>query len=337
MLAVLKSGSTVHAVFGTAPLPVLSTGSGAVPNTAWTVDPDFTTASTWQTNLQFERQFGDHYSASIGTSYVKGYDLPVVTNINPINPIGTLSDGLPVFSPTVSAATRLDPRFNVINSSQSIGESTYRNMTLQVTRRQHRGIGFDMAYTLGESEDNAPITNLLSVQGDAGRVDPTNLDRDLGPNILDQRHTFTASVVATPQFERGGTAGAILNDNVFGLAIQLASGIPVNLRASPELNNDGTSSDRPVGVPRNSLNLPSRKNVDFRYSRRLRIRGDMAAEIIAEVKNLFNTEQVSAVNANIATNAQGIPTGPLPTSGDQLTPTAGYEQRQFQLGFKFTF
>jgi hypothetical protein len=28
---------------------------------------------------------------------------------------------------------------------------------------------------------------------------------------------------------------------------------------------------------------------------------------------------------------------PLPTSGDQLTPTGGYEQRQFQLGFKFTF
>jgi hypothetical protein len=316
---------------------VLSTGAGAVPNTAWTVDPDFKTASTWQTNVQFERQFGDHYSVGVGTSYVKGYDLPVVTNINPINPIGTLSDGLPVFSTTVSAATRVDPRFNVINSSQSIGESTYRNMTLQFTRRQYRGVGFDLAYTLGKSEDNAPITSTLSVQGDAGRVDPTSLDRDIGPNILDQRHTFTGSIVATPQFERDGTWGAILNDNVFGLAIQLASGIPVNLRASAELNNDGTGSDRPVGVPRNSLNLPSRKNLDFRYSRRFRIQGDMAAEIIAEVKNLFNTEQVSGVNATIATNAQGIPTGTLPTSADQLTPTGGYEQRQFQLGFKFTF
>jgi hypothetical protein len=273
----------------------------------------------------------------VGTSYVKGYDLPVVTNINPINPIGTLSDGLPVFSSTVNASTRVDPRFNVINSSQAIGESTYRNMTLQFTRRQHRGVGFDLAYTLGKSEDNAPITSTLSVQGDAGRVDPTSLDRDIGPNILDQRHTFTGSIVATPQFERDGTWGAILNDNVFGLAIQLASGIPVNLRASAELNNDGTGSDRPVGVPRNSLVLPSRKNLDFRYSRRFRIQGDMAAEIIAEVKNLFNTEQVSGVNATIATNAQGIPTGTLPTSADQLTPTGGYEQRQFQLGFKFTF
>ena len=37
------------------------------------------------------------------------------------------------------------------------------------------------------------------------------------------------------------------------------------------------------------------------------------------------------------TNAQGVPAAALPTSGSQLTPTGGYEQRQFQLGFKFTF
>jgi hypothetical protein len=316
---------------------VLSTGAGAVPNTAWTVDPEFKIARSWQNNVQFEQALGDRYAVAIGASYVKGYDLPVVTNINLINPIGTLADGLPVFSPTVSAATRVDPRFNVINSTQSLGESDYKNMTLQFTRRSFNGIGFDFAYTLGKSEDNAPITSALSVQGDAGRVDPTNLDRDLGPNILDQRHTFSGSIVATPRFERGGAMGAILNDNVFGVAIQLASGIPVNLRSNLELNNDGTASDRPQGAARNSLNLPARKNVDARYSRRFRIQGNMAAEIIAEVKNLFNTEQPSAVNATITTNAQGVPVNPLPTSGDQLTPTGGYEQRQFQLGFKFTF
>ncbi len=43
------------------------------------------------------------------------------------------------------------------------------------------------------------------------------------------------------------------------------------------------------------------------------------------------------MNATVATNALGVPTAALPTSGDQLTPTGGYEQRQFQLGFKFTF
>jgi hypothetical protein len=316
---------------------VPSAGAGAQPNTAWTVDPDFKVARSWQSNVQFEQAVSDHYAVAVGVSYVKGYNLPVVTNINLINPTGTLPDGLPVFATAVNADTRLDPRYNVINSTQSIGDSTYRNMTLQFTRRSFNGIGFDLAYTLGQSEDNAPITNALSVQGDAGRTDPTNLDRDLGPNILDQRHTFSGSIVAMPRFERDGVLGTILNDNVFGIAIQLASGIPINLRSNRELNNDGTASDRPAGVPRNSLNLPARKNVDARYSRRFRIQGDMAAEVIAEVKNLFNTIQTSSVNATIATDAQGVPLAALPTSGSQLTPTGGYEQRQFQLGFKFTF
>ncbi len=315
---------------------VLSAGAGAQPNVAWTVDQDFKVARSWQNNVQFERQLGDSYSVSVGASYVKGNNLPVVTNINLINPTGSTPSGIPIFSPTISAATRVDPRYNAINSTQSIGDSTYKNMTLQLTRRSPT-FGFDFAYTLGKSEDNAPITGVLSVQGDAGRTDMTNLDRELGPNILDQRHTFSGSIVSTPRFDREGAMGTLLNDNVFGIALQFASGIPVNLRTVTEINNDATASDRPDGVSRNSLNLPARYNVDFRYSRRFRIRGSTAAEIIGEVKNIFNTVQTSGVNANVATNALGVPLGTLPTSADQLVPTGGYEQRQFQLGFKFTF
>ena len=315
---------------------VLSAGAGAQPNVAWTVDQDFKVARSWQNNVQFERQLFDNYSVSIGASYVKGNNLPVVTNINLINPIGATPSGIPIFSPTIGAATRVDPRYNAINATQSIGDSTYKNMTVQLTRRSP-SFGFDFAYTLGKSEDNAPITGVLSVQGDAGRTDMTNLDRELGPNILDQRHTFSGSIVSTPRFDREGAMGTLLNDNVFGIAMQFASGIPVNLRTVTEINNDATASDRPDGVSRNSLNLPARYNVDFRYSRRLRIRGNTAAEIIGEVKNIFNTVQTSGVNANVTTNALGVPTGTLPTSVDQLTPTGGYEQRQFQLGFKFTF
>ena len=102
---------------------------------------------------------------------------------------------------------------------------------------------------------------------------------------------------------RGSNATApgarFLNDNVFGVAIQLASGIPgepaQQSRAEQRRHGQRPSA---VGAARNSLALPARKNVDARYSRRFRIQGNMAAEIIAEVKNLFNTEQVSSVNAD---------------------------------------
>lgn len=316
---------------------VLSTGAGAQPNTLTTVASDFRTARNWQNNVQFERQLGSAYAVSVGTSYVRGYLLPVITNINPINPIGTLADGRPVFSTAVNANTRLDPRYNITNVVQSIGESTYKNLTLQLTRRAQDGIQFDFAYTLAKADDIAPITSALSVQGDAGRVDPTDLERDRGPSILDQRHTFVGSVVATPKYDgENRLLGSLVNGTVFGAAMQFSSGIPVNLRSNLELNNDGVASDRPAGVGRNSLNLPGRYNVDLRVSRQVPI-GRTKAEVIAEVKNVFNRVQWSSVNATITTDAQGNPINPLPTSGDQLAPTGGYEQRQFQLGFKFIF
>ena len=124
---------------------------------------------------------------------------------------------------------------------------------------------------------------------------------------------------------------------MFGLAIQFASGIPVNLRVGADRNGDQVSSDRPVGVPRNSLTLPNRYNVDARYSRRFEIRGAMAAEVIAEIKNLFNSVQIVGRQRNDPGEHAGVPDNPLPTSGDELPPTGGYEQRQFQLGFKFIF
>ncbi len=318
---------------------VLSGGTAAASNTAWTVDPAFQIARMWQSNVQLERGIGEIYSAAIGFSYTRGYNLPVVTNTNLINATATLPDGRAIWSTAINATTRRDPRFNAIFSTQSIAESDYRGLTLQFTRRFHRGIQWDLAYTLGKSEDNAPITNTLSVQGDTGgRSDQLDLEIDRGPNILDQRHTFIGSIVAQPQLDVEGIGGAILNNNQFGIALQFASGIPVNVRANRDLNNDGIpNSDRPNGVGRNSLNLPARYNVDLRYSRLFPVARTFKAEVIAEVKNLFNTVQWSGVTSVVAVDALGNPTAPIPTAGELFPAAGGYEQRQFQLGFRVTF
>ena len=177
------------------------------------------------------------------------------------------------------------------------------------------------------------------MQGDAGRSDQTNLDRDRGPNILDQRHTFVGSIVAEPQVTIANRAlSMLLNHNQFGIAMLFANGIPVNLRSNLELNNDGIASDRPDGVPRNSLKLPARYNVDLRYSAASSsVVGRSRASFVLAVVNVFNTVQWSGVNATVTTNAQGVPVNPLPTSAKQLPPTGGYGQRQLELGFKVQF
>jgi hypothetical protein len=318
---------------------VLSTGTGAQPNSLTTVSPDFEVASNWQNNVQFERQLTDRFAVAIGTSYVRGYNLPVVTNINVINPIRRLADGRPVYSTAINPGTRRDPRYNVIEMVESIGESTYRNMTVQFTGRNLKGTQFDIAYTLGKAEDNAPITSDLSVTGEAGRSNPEDLDFDRGVNILDQTHVFTGSIVSTPVYDGENAAlRALVNGTVVGVALQFASGTPINIRATGEINNDGVASDRPAGVPRNSLRLPPRYNVDLRLSRQVPV-GRMKAEVIAEVKNLFNTVQWSSVTGNsVAVDREtGLPLAPLPQRGRDLRPTGGFEQRQLQLGFRVIF
>ncbi|MEO8257542.1 MAG: TonB-dependent receptor [Acidobacteriota bacterium] len=327
---------------------VLSSGSAAA-NNPWIVDPAFQIARMWQNNVQVERAVGQHYSAGIGGTYTRGYNLPVVSNVNLLGPTGALPDGRPIYSTAINAATRIDPRFNAVFATQAIGESSYKALTLQFTRRMYRGVQWDLAYTLAKSDDTAPITSTLSVQGDTGgRSDPASLDTDRGPNILDQRHTFVASIVAQPEVAAAGLAGAILNNNLFGIALQFASGIPVTLRSSRELNNDAIGADRPIGVTRNSYNLPARYNVDLRYSRVVPVAGRTKLELVAEVKNLFNTEQWASATTTVNTDAQGSPvtaaglplTLPAPGSIQRdavFSPTGGYEQRQLQLGVRVTF
>ena len=79
--------------------------------------------------------------------YAKGNQLPVVTDVNLINPVGSLADGRPIYSATANAATRLDPRFNHILEVQSIGESEFKSVTFQTDVRPS-GADFGNAVTV---------------------------------------------------------------------------------------------------------------------------------------------------------------------------------------------
>ena len=52
-------------------------------------------------------------------------------------------------------------------------------------------------------------------------------------------------------------------------------------------------------------------------------------ELFFEAKNLFNTENIAAVNRVVTTDAAGVLASPLP---DPFPPKSGYDQRQMQLG-----
>jgi hypothetical protein len=325
---------------------VLSAASGVtLPTRSLSaVDPEFRTAWTVQNNIQIDHELGNDYSIRAGIVYVRGRSLPVMTDINLIPEavftIAGLADGRPHYATAVNSSTRVDPGFNHINTVQSIGDSTYRALTIELTKRFARGFQFDLTYALGKGRDNAPLTSALAVQGDAGRSDPSNLDRDRGPNILDMRHNFAGSFVATPTCRSDNTVlSHLLNNNQFGVVIQANSGLPFNIRSNLDLNGDGVLSDRPLYVGRNSMYLPRRFNMDFRYSRFIPIRREMKGELIAEFKNMFNNRQTAAVNGVVSTDTAGDPLTAIPATANDfpIAGRSGYEARQFQVGFKFNF
>ena len=61
---------------------VLAGGSGIASNTAWTVNPAFQIARMWQNNIEIERGLSADYAVTLGVSYTRGYNLPLVSNIN---------------------------------------------------------------------------------------------------------------------------------------------------------------------------------------------------------------------------------------------------------------
>jgi hypothetical protein len=308
------------------------------PQSPWAVDPNFVAGHTWQNNVQIEHAIRNDFSVSVGFMYATGSSLPVVTDVNLINPVGTLADGRPIYSGTISAATRADPRFNHIFEVQSIGDSTFKGMTIQLNKRFKQGLTFNVQYSLAKGTDNTPLLTQLTVQSETGRSDPTNLNRDIGPNPLDMRHSLNGNIIYTTSSTSSNAAvKTLLTGNEFGVLLQFNSGLPVNILANRDLNVDGTNSDRPLNVARNSLYLANRWNVDLRYTRLIPIVGDVRGEIIAELKNLFNTRQLASINTTVPVDTAGNPVNPIPTDPYQFVNPGGYEQRKFQLGFRVRF
>jgi hypothetical protein len=332
----------VYSFNGTAPgapaFPGAASTGTIAQQSPWAVNPDFSVAHTWQSNAQFERQFGRDFTASVSVMYAKGTQLPVVNDINLINPTGALADGRPIYSTTASAATRQDPRFNHILEVQSIGESEFKSVTFQTDKRFASGLSFNVQYSFGKGTDDTPLRTQLTVQAEAGPSDPSNLKRDLGPNPLDMRHNLNGNVVyLSSNHSSNAVVRQLLNGNQIGLLLQFNSGLPTNILASGDLNNDGASSDRPVNISRNSLYLPVRKNMDMRYTRLVPIRGSVRAEVIVELKNVFNTVQMSGINTTRVVDAAGNPVAVIPTDPYDFVNPSGFEQRKLQLGFKLRF
>ena len=181
----------------------------AAATVAWTVDPDFQVAQHLAEQRAVRaRASADHFDG-VGrrASTSKGYNLPVVSQHQPDQPDRRARRRpADLSAPRSTPSTRVDPRFNHDQhravdrrvdlqgddaAARPAPASQRHAVRLRLHARQERGQRADHQRAVGAGRRRPRPTR------------PTSIATE-GPNILDQRHTFTGSIVAS----RGSTATA---------------------------------------------------------------------------------------------------------------------------------
>jgi hypothetical protein len=340
---------------GAPAFPNTLTATPTASSTLEIISPDFENMYAMHFQGQVEQGLTENLSVTVGYIHSQGRQIPVYRQINCLPITGansTLADGRPVYGTKTTNATtgvvsvnpctnRINPNFASIIQAESGGNSNYNALTLQLNKRFAQGYQFSFNYTLSRVRDNAQERNLQGVTA-VSQTDPSNRDFDWGYGIADQRHTFSGSFVARPEFNVENRAlRYLLNNNQLGFTLFAGSGETFPIISNFDLNGDGIGNDIPVGVERNGGRAPGFFNIDARYSRVIPINERFKIELRAEATNIFNIQSIVSRGGtysgnNVNTSVVNPFTGEIVRAVPVLSPNY-QESRQGQFGIKFIF
>jgi hypothetical protein len=324
------ASSYTASIAGSAP------GAPAFPNTVvngtlprsssniYTISPTIKNGYAINSSVQVTQQLSRNDAITVGYANTAGRNLEFLRNMNLINPGSFLADGRPVYSSTVSAATRMDPRFNNIQLQDSGANSSYNAL---ITNYQHRtayGLTVNASYTLSHSISDAPEGNVYD-QGSVFLSNPVNRTFDRGNTSINRPDAFSASSVWTPTAKLDNKAlNYLANNNQLTLLAVVSSGDQQNITANTVLNGDSlagsgaNAATRPLYVGRNTVRTPKVYQFDMRYNRTFfKIRERIAPSFFIEANNIFNHPNITSINTVATVNSTGaIVTNPTfaPTS-----------------------
>ena len=307
-----------------------------------TLNPNFKNEYVWNANAQVQQRLAPNDSLTLGYTLTNGRNFQFLRNLNLINPTGFLADGRPVFSNTVSAATRLDPRFNNITLIDTGSNTSYNALTATYEHRLSAGLTTFASYTWSHSISDTPEAN--SYEFSTPIEDPTNRKRDRGNSSVNRPNAFTISSVYTPRttFDNRFVNG-IFTNNTFAFLGNFTSGDQQNLTVSPHLNNDSLSTSRPLFVGRNTARTPLIAQADLRYTRSFAtIHERFAPKLLIEGTNILNHTNVTTINttATVVTSASdpaGRPIGTITANPSFAPQSTVLEARILQFGLKVDF
>lgn len=254
---------------------------------------------THQATVGATRQLGADYALSFDYVYMRGEHFPVTLNVNARRPDGTfplLDSGLRLLLYDDAAPIR-------------IHQAQFR-----LQKRFAGRLGFLVGYTLGSAKtiaDNGTPSNKYDLMS------------DYGPSNNDVRHRFVGNVIY--ELPYAIQVGGIVTAN---------SAPPYNITTGVDLNRDGDNNDRPDGVGFNAARGDSFFQTDIRVSKKFQFGGDVQAEVLWEMFNVFNTVNFNNYQGNQSAQPGFTSTG-IPTGFGR--PRQAFDPFQGQLGFKLIF
>lgn len=277
------------------------------------IDPNIENSNSQQANLQVERELPHGISASLGYLYLRGRNLILSRNVN-----------VPTCTNAALNLCRPDPNFGNISRYEGSGDSVYNGLVASVNKRQGKWMSARVSYTFSKAIDNSGNFFFSTPQNNA------NLRDERGLSDNDQRHRLTLSgSFNTPLSGKRSIVRQLYSGFRLSWILTYASKLPFNVLYGSDRNADTNNNDRPVGIGRNTGRGFDFSSFDMRLSRRFSFTERINLELLVEGFNLFNRSNFSVPN-----NTFGNGTTPLATFG---RPTAAFDPRQVQVGFKFAF
>jgi len=202
-----------------------------------------------------ERQLFSKATLSVSFNSVEGRKLFRSRDVNP--PLGPDS-------------VRPDPAASVIRQIESSAGLRARSVQIALRGQAAGWLSGVVRYTAGRAYNDtggmdALPANSLDLSGEWARANNDRLHRFLVAGNLEIKSLFR-----------------------LGVTLEASSGRPYSLTTGTDDNRDGSASDRPAGVPRNSLTGPGAFDLDVRWSRDFRLGSAAEGPVASLVLDAFN-------------------------------------------------
>jgi Carboxypeptidase regulatory-like domain/TonB dependent receptor len=308
--------------------------------------PDTQNPTIYEYDLILEQRVARNTVVSVSYVGSKGHHLPVFLDQNlnpPTSSLTYLASGGPLDGQSVTVPFFTLPRpnanFNQMTEIFDGVDSSYNAVVLALNRRLTNGLQIQASYTYSHATDDGQSSQTFTASNNV--LNPQNLSLEQGTSSFDVPHRAGVALVwqvanftIAPVF--GISSGAPYTPSLTGNA-------PPTTRVLTGILGDGGTNRLP-SIARNSYRLPYTTNTDFRIARTFKLQGRLKAEALAEVFNLFNRLNYTAVNSTFyavgGTAAAPTLTYQAATFGTLTNANNGTfapSPRQVQLALRFTF